>query len=158
MRRRFMDEVRAAPLWAKVIFGLVLVVVLVTLLVNLIDNGSESGSGDGSETGGSSLSPLAEQVKAQAEADAASVDDPNFIGERKIDVTCAGSLCKASLSSDAVPLPLASDVYAAGQIQPVKGQSRIITYLQNDAQQDCTGAVADSHDLRAAIPCLENRP
>lgn len=156
MLTRVMDGLRAAPLWFKLILGLVLAILLVTLVLDLTDSGSESDSGAQTEDG--SLTPLQEQVKSQAEADAASVDDPNFVGEKRIDVTCAGSLCKASLSSDRLPLPLASDVYASGQLRPVNGQSRIVTYLQNDVERDCTGAVVDSRDLRAVIPCLENPP
>lgn len=131
-------------------------VILIGVAVAAALAGCGGYGGGGSNSTSQSQGSSAAQKQIQSREEAALPKDPNFVGDPHINVRCAGSSCKATLSSAlATNIPLAVDHWtvSAGGSPKLNGGSNIVGFMAADADFQCMNHFADTGSIRALQPC-----
>jgi hypothetical protein len=128
-----------------------------TLALATLAGCGDSGGGGGDTGGGddqsSSTAKFEQQIQSREEA--ALPQDPKFVGDPTINVSCDGDACTAELSTAvAQNIPFAEDRWTiSGNEVKLNGGSNIVGFMAADAQYGCTIKFADSGSIGALKPC-----
>jgi hypothetical protein len=134
----------------------VVLALLAAVVVGCGSSSEDSGSSGSSNGGGGASVKKAEQEIEKREL-AALPDDPNFLGEPAVAVSCSGSSCTAILSADlAENIPLGEDHWTVkGGKATLKSGSNIVGFMAADAHYECMSHMADTGDRSALESCAE---